>query len=84
MSEQGPCKCTCERDRHLFCPGPKRILALDGGGVRGAITVAFLEQIETILGDRLKDSHLCNWFDIIGGTSTGSVIAGALALGYTT
>ena len=35
-----------ERDRHLFDPGPKRLLALDGGGVRGAITVAFLEQIE--------------------------------------
>jgi predicted acylesterase/phospholipase RssA len=25
-----------ERDRHLFDPGPKRLLALDGGGVRGA------------------------------------------------
>src|SRR5262245_21995445 len=37
------------RDRHLFGPGPKRLLALDGGGVRGAITVAFLEQIEAVL-----------------------------------
>ena len=34
------------RDRHLFGPGPKRILSLDGGGVRGAISVAFLERIE--------------------------------------
>src|SRR5205823_6642362 len=42
------CKCLNERDRHLYCPGPKRILALDGGGVRGAITVAFLEQIEKV------------------------------------
>ena len=38
------------RDRHLFGPGPKRILALDGGGVRGALTVAFLERIETLTG----------------------------------
>ena len=37
------------RDRHLFGPGPKRILALDGGGVRGAISVAFLERIEKII-----------------------------------
>jgi len=79
------CQCECERDRHLFCPGPKRILALDGGGVRGAITVAFLEQIEKVLAERFgKRVHLANWFDLIGGTSTGAVIAGALALGYTT
>ena len=79
------CQCECERDRHLFCPGPKRILALDGGGVRGAITVAFLEQIETVLAERLgKPVQLADWFDLIGGTSTGAVIAGALALGYTT
>jgi hypothetical protein len=79
------CECANDRDRHLFCRGPKRILALDGGGVRGAITVAFLEQIEKVLSARLKEPvHLANWFDLIGGTSTGAVIAGALALGYTT
>jgi Patatin-like phospholipase len=73
-----------ERDRHLFGPGPKRLLALDGGGVRGAITVAFLERIETVLRERLglKEVHLGDWFDLVGGTSTGSIIAGALALGY--
>src|SRR5262245_7493627 len=75
-----------ERDRHLFGPGPKRLLALDGGGVRGAITVAFLQQIELVLRKHLgKDEvHLGDWFDLVGGTSTGSIIAGALALGYTT
>jgi hypothetical protein len=66
------CGATCERDRHLFCRGPKRILALDGGGVRGALTVAFLEEIETILARRLgKPVLLGHWFDLIGGTSTG-------------
>ncbi|MEA2936714.1 MAG: hypothetical protein QOC56_218 [Alphaproteobacteria bacterium] len=74
-----------ERDRHLFGPGPKRLLALDGGGVRGAITVAFLERIEDILSQRLgRQVHLGDWFDLVGGTSTGAIIAGALALGYTT
>ena len=78
------CDCACERDRHLFCPGPKRILSLDGGGVRGAISVAFLERIEAILGRRFnKQVLLGHWFDLIGGTSTGGIIGGALALGFT-
>jgi hypothetical protein len=73
------------RDRHLFGPGPKRILALDGGGVRGALTVAFLERIEALLSERDgKDILLGDYFDLIGGTSTGAVIAGALALGHRT
>ncbi len=75
----------CARDRHLFGPGPKRILALDGGGVRGAISVAFLERIETLLSRHYgKDVRLGDWFDFVGGTSTGALIAGALALGYRT
>jgi hypothetical protein len=79
------CNCACERDKHLYCPGPKRLLALDGGGVRGAATVAFLEQIETVISEHLKKPiHLGNWFDLIGGTSTGAIIAGALAMGFTT
>lgn len=73
----------CARDRHLFGPGPKRILALDGGGVRGAVSVAFLERIEEILdrsaGHRVR---LADYFDLIGGTSTGALIAGALTLGH--
>ena len=73
------------RDRHLFGPGPKRILALDGGGVRGAITVAFLERIETLLDRKHgKEVPLSDHFDLIGGTSTGAIIAGALALGKRT
>src|SRR6202451_4867415 len=74
-----------ERDRHLFGPGPKRLLALDGGGVRGALTVAFLERMESLLTKRYgKEVRLGDYFDFIGGTSTGAIIAGALALGYRT
>jgi uncharacterized protein len=73
------------RDRHLFASGPKRLLALDGGGVRGAITVAFLERIEELLKERHgSDVRLGDHFDLVGGTSTGAVIAGALALGFKT
>ncbi len=70
------------RDRHLFGPGPKRLLTLDGGGVRGAISVAFLEEMEALLeAQEGPDVRLADWFDFIGGTSTGAIIAGALALG---
>ena len=61
------------------------MLALDGGGVRGALTVAFLERIEALLSEqRGQEVRLGDYFDLIGGTSTGAVIAGALALGYRT
>ena len=72
-----------KRDAHLFGPGPKRILSLDGGGVRGAATIAFLERIEALIEE--IEGHpvrLGDWFDLIGGTSTGAIIATALALGY--
>ncbi len=72
------------RDRHLFGPGPKRILALDGGGVRGAVSIAFLERLEELLKEKAgRPVRLCDYFDLIGGTSTGAIIATALSLGYT-
>jgi hypothetical protein len=85
MTETSTATIENSRDRHLFGPGPKRLLALDGGGVRGALTVAFLERIEQLLSEREgKDVRLGDYFDLVGGTSTGAVIAGALALGYRT
>lgn len=81
MTEQGQ----AARDRHLFAPGPKRILALDGGGVRGVITVAFLERIEAIIAKQSGGPQkLCDYFDLVGGTSTGAIIAGGVALGQST
>ena len=67
----------------LTAEGPKRILALDGGGIRGALTLGYLERIESILRQRLRrpDLRLCDYFDLVGGTSTGSIIAAALAIG---
>lgn len=73
------------RDEHLFGPGPKRILALDGGGVRGIVALGFLERIETILREQAggdPDFRLCHYFDLIGGTSTGAIIATGLAMGF--
>jgi hypothetical protein len=66
-------------------PGPKRILALDGGGARGVLTCGILERVEHILAARTPDPdafRLSDYFDLIGGTSTGSILAVGLALGW--
>jgi hypothetical protein len=69
---------------HLFGPGPKRILALDGGGIRGILTLQLLRRIEKLVRDRTGDNSavLADYFDLVGGTSTGAIIASALALGW--
>lgn len=65
--------------------GPKRILALDGGGIRGMIAVEILKEIEELLREETggdKDFVLADYFDYISGTSTGAIIAAALSLGW--
>jgi predicted patatin/cPLA2 family phospholipase len=74
------------RDEHLFGPGPKRILSLDGGGVRGLISLGILARVEALLRERVPEGQrdafrLCDYFDLIGGTSTGALIAVQLAMG---
>lgn len=75
------------RDEHFLNDGsPKRILALDGGGLRGIVTLSFLAEIESILRHRHggeENFRLSHYFDLIAGTSTGSIIAAALARGMT-
>jgi patatin-like phospholipase/acyl hydrolase len=64
---------------------PRKMLALDGGGIRGLITLGILEKIEKLLrenaGGGSADFRLCHYFDYIAGTSTGAIIAAGLALG---
>jgi len=65
---------------------PKKILSLDGGGIRGALTLGYLKKIERILRAKHpgnKDFRLSDYFDLIGGTSTGAIIASLLSLGKT-
>src|SRR5262245_54738182 len=64
--------------------GAKRILALDGGGVKGILTLGLLEALENELCRRAggsPDFRLSDYYDLIGGTSTGAIIATGLALG---
>jgi uncharacterized protein len=56
----------------------KRILAIDGGGIRGVIAARILVDIENLAGKSLAET-----FDIIAGTSTGGIIACGLGVGMT-
>ena len=64
-------------------PGPKKILACDGGGIRGLISVEILAKLERDLREKLgqPDLLLGDYFDFICGTSTGGIIAACLSSG---
>jgi hypothetical protein len=55
---------------------PFRILSIDGGGIRGIYPAHVLRCIEERLQKNLFDT-----FDMIAGTSTGSIIAAGVATG---
>ncbi|MDX2152761.1 MAG: patatin-like phospholipase family protein [Bryobacteraceae bacterium] len=57
-------------------PQRKKLLALDGGGIRGVISLGVLAALE-----RTVNQPLGQYFDYIGGTSTGAIIAAGLARG---
>lgn len=61
---------------------PRRLLAIDGGGLCGLLPAEALIQVEEQL-DQLTGTQkpLGERFDLIGGTSTGAILAAGLALG---
>lgn len=63
------------RDRYAAVR-PRKMLSIDGGGIRGVLSLQILEQIESIVGQPLGA-----YFDYIAGTSTGAIIAAGLAQG---
>src|SRR6478609_8007061 len=65
-------------------PQPRKILSLDGGGIRGVLTLEILLELEKQLKEALNANdnfRLSDFFDYIGGTSTGAIIAAGLSLG---
>jgi predicted acylesterase/phospholipase RssA len=64
--------------------GPRKLLAMDGGGIRGVMTLEVLEKMESELQKSLgrgDDFVLADYFDYVAGTSTGAIIATCLSLG---
>ena len=63
--------------------GQKKILACDGGGILGLISVEILAKLEADLRTRLKkpDLVLADYFDFVCGTSTGAIIASCISTG---
>jgi patatin-like phospholipase/acyl hydrolase len=56
-----------------------RILSIDGGGIRGLIPAIVLSRLESLIREREPGATLAAKFDLISGTSTGGLIALALA-----
>lgn len=58
-------------------PKKLKFLSLDGGGVRGLSSLIILKRVMDILGAKMKRQDLqpYQYFDLIGGTSTGGIIA---------
>ncbi|HME84624.1 MAG TPA: patatin-like phospholipase family protein [Roseiarcus sp.] len=63
--------------------GPKKLLAIDGGGIRGVLALEVLQGIEDLLKAKSgkADFRLADYFDYIAGTSTGGIIAAGLSIG---
>lgn len=55
-----------------------RILAIDGGGIRGIFPAAVLADLESVLGN---GSSIVSHFDLVAGTSTGGILALGLGAG---
>src|SRR5438874_675533 len=62
---------------------PFRVLSLDGGGMRGTYTATYLDRVAATFARQRKLAALDigATFDLIVGTSTGGIIACALAAG---
>ena len=63
--------------------GPRKLLAIDGGGIRGVLSLMVLAKIESMLIEESKrpDYRLADYFDYVAGTSTGGIIAAGIAMG---
>jgi hypothetical protein len=67
----------------LAAERPRKLLAIDGGGIRGAVSIEVLDRIEQLARQAYGEPNLvlADCFDYIAGTSTGAIIAAGLAIG---
>jgi Patatin-like phospholipase len=62
---------------------PRKLLAIDGGGIRGVLSLMILNKMEKLLIEESKreDYRLADYFDYVSGTSTGGIITAGIAMG---
>ncbi|KAK4269912.1 hypothetical protein QN277_023008 [Acacia crassicarpa] len=58
--------------------GKVRVLAIDGGGIKGILPSVILKQLELSLQKRNSSARIAEYFDVVAGTSTGGLIAALL------
>lgn len=62
--------------------GAMRVLSIDGGGMFGVMSAVYLREIERALVERHGAAvRLRDFFEIVAGTSTGSILATAVSSG---
>jgi uncharacterized protein len=63
--------------------GPRKLLAIDGGGIRGVLSLQILAEIERMLIAKSgrNNYRLADYFDYVAGTSTGGIIAAGISVG---
>lgn len=73
-------------ETRIKAPGPKKILSCDGGGILGLMSVEILARLESDLRTELgkPDLLLCDYFDLVCGTSTGAIVAACISAGMST
>jgi len=61
---------------------PRRILSIDGGGIRCMIALEVLKSLDDQIIEKTGDSErrLCAQFDLIAGTSAGAILAAAVSM----
>ncbi len=71
-------------DAIIDAPGRKKLLSIDGGGIRGLIAIEFLVKIEALLREHFGrgDLVLADYFDYVAGTSTGAIVSALIAMGH--
>ncbi len=65
----------------ILSKGRKKLLAIDGGGIRGVLALEILAEIETLFAKGRPGYVLADDFDYFAGTSTGGIVAAGLAIG---
>jgi len=70
-------------DLQQSTPPRRKILSIDGGGIRCFIALEILSTLEALIQEATGDKNrrLCEHFDLIAGTSGGAILASAIAMG---